>query len=71
MGYLDLADSPLVIDAPARILGMFDDFWQRPIHGPTIDGRRGERDRSGGVWKGDGAGSDQVGTKGEDARIAE
>ena len=62
MGYLDLADSPLVIDAPARILGMFDDFWQRPIHGPTIDGR---------LWKGDGAGSDQVGTKGEDARIAE
>jgi hypothetical protein len=44
MGYLDLADGPLVVHAPPGILGMFDDFFQRPVHGPTIDGR---------LWKGD------------------
>ncbi len=44
MGYLDLAEGPLVVEAPAGILGMFDDFFQRPVAGPTIDGH---------LWKGD------------------
>jgi hypothetical protein len=39
MGYFDLkADGPLVVEAPAGIVGMFDDFFQRPLVGPTIDG---------------------------------
>ncbi len=52
MGYLDLADGPLVIQSPPGILGILDDFWQRPVHGPTIDGH---------LWKGDvgGAGPDK------------
>lgn len=44
MGYLDLADGPLVIQSPPGILGILDDFWQRPVHGPVIDGH---------LWKGD------------------
>lgn len=44
MGYLDLADGPLAVEVPPGILGMFDDFWQRPVQGPTIDGH---------LWKGD------------------
>ncbi|MEV4204282.1 DUF1254 domain-containing protein [Nocardia salmonicida] len=45
MGYLDLGEyGPLVVEAPAGVQGMFDDFWQRPIVGPTIDGH---------TWKGD------------------
>lgn len=35
MGYLDLADGPLAVEVSPGILGMFDDFWQRPVQGPT------------------------------------
>jgi hypothetical protein len=53
MAYLDLSEyGPLVVEAPAGVQGMFDDFWQRPIVGPTIDGK---------TWKGD------VGLAGPDA----
>ncbi|MEU8901354.1 DUF1254 domain-containing protein [Nocardia sp. NPDC048505] len=39
MGYLDLAEhGPLVVEAPPGVQGILDDFWQRPIHGPVIDG---------------------------------
>lgn len=39
MGYLDLAEyGPLVVEAPPGVQGIFDDFWQRPIHGPVIGG---------------------------------
>jgi hypothetical protein len=31
MGYADLRDGPLVIEAPAGIQGLLDDFWHRPI----------------------------------------
>ena len=31
MSYLDLKDGPVVVDAPAGIQGMFDDFWHRPV----------------------------------------
>ena len=40
MGYLDLGDDgPMVIEVPPQQQGILDDFWQRPITGPTIDGR--------------------------------
>ncbi|CAG2139155.1 DUF1254 domain-containing protein [Cupriavidus numazuensis] len=40
MGYLDLKkDGPLVVEAPAGVQGILDDFFQRPLVGPTIDGR--------------------------------
>jgi hypothetical protein len=53
MGYLDLDKyGPLVVAAPAGVQGIFDDFWQRPIVGPTIEGH---------TWKGD------VGLAGPDA----
>lgn len=39
MGYLDLhKDGPLVVEVPSGVQGMFDDFFQRPLVGPTIDG---------------------------------
>jgi hypothetical protein len=39
MGYVDLGqDGPLVIEVPPRQQGILDDFWQRPLDGPTIDG---------------------------------
>ena len=39
MGYVDLGkDGPLVIDVPPKLQGILDDFWQRPVIGPTIDG---------------------------------
>ena len=39
MGYVDLAkDGPLVIELPPNQQGILDDFWQRPVPGPTIDG---------------------------------
>lgn len=45
MGYLDLKkDGPLVVEAPAGVQGIFDDFFQRPLVGPTIDGK---------TWAGD------------------
>jgi hypothetical protein len=31
LSYLDLKDGPVVVEAPAGIQGLFDDFWQRPI----------------------------------------
>jgi hypothetical protein len=53
MGYLDLARyGPLVIEAPPGVQGILDDFWQRPLTGPVIDGH---------VWTGD------VGLAGPDA----
>lgn len=40
MSYLDLAkDGPMVFEAPPGLQGILLDFWQRPIPGPTIDGR--------------------------------
>lgn len=40
MGYLDLKqDGPLVVEAPPGVQGILDDFFQRPLVGPTIDGR--------------------------------
>lgn len=45
MGYLDLAKSgPLVVEAPAGVQGILDDFWQRPILGPVIDGHQHKGD---------------------------
>src|SRR5262245_57757157 len=46
MGYLDLKeDGPMVIEAPPKLQGILDDFFQRPICSEgTIDGR---------VWCGD------------------
>lgn len=45
MGYLDLKkDGPLVVEAPAGVQGMFDDFFQRPIDGPVVGGVK---------WRGD------------------
>ena len=38
MSYLDLKDGPLVVEAPQGVQGLFDDFWQRPLIGPTVDG---------------------------------
>ena len=45
-GFLDLKrDGPLVIEVPAGLQGVFDDFWQRPVPSVgVIDGRR---------WSGD------------------
>ena len=40
MGYVDLAtDGPLVIELPPDQQGILDDFWQRPVPGPTVNGR--------------------------------
>lgn len=40
VGFLDLAkDGPMVIEAPPKLQALIDDFWHRPIEGPTIDGR--------------------------------
>jgi len=40
MSYLDLTKyGPLVVEAPPGVHGMFDDFFQRPIMGPTIGGK--------------------------------
>ncbi|GJG98167.1 DUF1254 domain-containing protein [Cupriavidus pauculus] len=45
MGYLDLKkDGPLVVEAPEGVQGIIDDFFQRPLVGPTTDGR---------TWTGD------------------
>jgi hypothetical protein len=38
MSYLNLKDGPLVVEAPPDLEGLFDDFFQRPLIGPTIDG---------------------------------
>ncbi len=31
MGYVDLKDGPVVIEVPAGVQGLLDDFWHRPI----------------------------------------
>lgn len=31
---------PLVLEAPANLQGLMDDFWHRPLTGPNIDGRQ-------------------------------
>jgi hypothetical protein len=39
MGYVDVGlDGPLVIEVPPGQQGILDDFWQRPVPGPTVDG---------------------------------
>ncbi|WP_431236547.1 DUF1254 domain-containing protein [Mycolicibacterium aichiense] len=39
MGFADLTETgPLVLEAPPRIQGLMDDFWHRPLTGPTIGG---------------------------------
>ena len=38
MGYVNLADGPLVLDAPPNLQGILLDFWQRPIQGPIVRG---------------------------------
>ncbi len=40
MSYLDVGkDGPMVFEAPPGLQGILLDFWQRPIPGPTIDGK--------------------------------
>jgi len=40
MSYVDLGkDGPLVFEAPPQLQGILLDFWQRPIPGPTINGK--------------------------------
>jgi hypothetical protein len=40
LSYVDVGkDGPLVFEAPPGLQGMFLDVWQRPITGPTIDGK--------------------------------
>ncbi|MDH0893250.1 MULTISPECIES: DUF1254 domain-containing protein [unclassified Pseudomonas] len=40
LGFLDLGqDGPLVVEAPPGLQALIDDFWHRPIQGPTLDGR--------------------------------
>lgn len=40
MTYIDVGtDGPLVIEVPPQQQGILDDFFQRPISGPTIEGK--------------------------------
>src|SRR5262245_40261544 len=40
LSYLDVGkDGPLVFEAPEGLQGMFLDVWQRPITGPTLEGK--------------------------------
>jgi hypothetical protein len=40
MSYVDIAkDGPLVVEVPPKTQGILDDFFQRPITGPTIGGK--------------------------------
>jgi hypothetical protein len=40
MGYVNIAkDGPIVVEVPPKNQGIFDDFFQRPLTGPTIDGK--------------------------------
>jgi len=40
MSYVDLGrDGPLVFEAPPGLQGILLDFWQRPIPGPTLNGK--------------------------------
>ncbi|QFY12397.1 DUF1254 domain-containing protein [Nonomuraea phyllanthi] len=39
--FADLSETgPLVVDVPARLQALMDDFWHRPLTGPDIDGVR-------------------------------
>lgn len=39
LGFADLSQTgPLVLDAPAKIQGLLDDFWHRPLRGPHVNG---------------------------------
>lgn len=39
IGFVNLAeDGPMVVEAPPNLQAILDDFWQRPIVGPNIDG---------------------------------
>jgi hypothetical protein len=39
MGYVNLAkDGPIVVEVPPKNQGIFDDFYQRPLTGPTVGG---------------------------------
>lgn len=39
VGFLDLAkDGAMVVEAPPGLQALIDDFWHRPIQGPTIEG---------------------------------
>jgi hypothetical protein len=40
MGYVNIAkDGPIVVEVPPKNQGILDDFYQRPLSGPVIDGR--------------------------------
>lgn len=40
MAYVNVGrDGPLVIEIPPEQQGILDDFWQRPVAGPTVDGK--------------------------------
>jgi hypothetical protein len=40
MGYVNIAkDGPIVVEVPANNQGILDDFYQRPLTGPTINGK--------------------------------
>jgi hypothetical protein len=40
MGYVDVgSDGPMVIEIPPKQQGILNDFWQRPIEGPTVAGK--------------------------------
>jgi hypothetical protein len=39
MGYINIGkDGPIVVEIPPRMQGILDDFFQRPLEGPTING---------------------------------
>lgn len=41
LAFADISQTgPLVIEAPADLQGLLDDFWHRPLVGPTINGRQ-------------------------------
>lgn len=40
MGYVNIAkDGPIVVEVPPNNQGILDDFYQRPLTGPTINGK--------------------------------
>jgi hypothetical protein len=41
LGFADLSKTgPLVLEAPENLQALLDDFWHRPLAGPTINGRQ-------------------------------
>lgn len=41
MGFADLSQTgPLVVEVAPGMQGLMDDFWHRPLQGPSIDGRQ-------------------------------